>query len=174
MSELIVREAADADGPALAELASAALGDLPGAAAEIADLPSLDRPASSFAARDGRLWVVMRGAEAVGALGVYRRERAEEFELALVGLDKESRGLGLATALLAGAEAFVRASGARRLGVWIDARLTEAIGFLERHEFKREPGVKGRHDGSDAVERRYTRALEPDRDAPAVAAEPIA
>ena len=157
MTDLIVREAKDEDGPALAALLRTVVGDQAEGAWEASDQPALDRPASNFEARGGRLWAVMRQDEAVGALGVYRRARPDEFDLALVGLDREARGMGLATALLAGAEAFVAASGGEALGIWVDTRLGDAIAFLERHGFVREPGLKGRQDGSDGVEARFKR-----------------
>ncbi len=159
MSDLIVREARDDDAGALATLVRSVAQGQPDGAVEAAGRPSLDRPASAFAERDGRLWLVTSGQEAVGALGVYRGARPEEFDLALIGLDREQRGLGLATALLAGADAFAAASGGSALGVWVDTRLTEAIDFLERQGFVKDPGVKGRHDGSDAVEVRFSRPI---------------
>lgn len=159
MTDLIVREARDEDAGALATLVRAVSQDQPDGAVEAATRPSLALPASSFAERDGRLWLVTSGDDAVGALGVYRGARPDEFELALIGLDREQRGFGLATALLAGAEAFASASGGAALGVWVDTRLSDAIDFLERQGFVREPGLKGRDDGSDAVEIRFSRPI---------------
>ncbi|MDR4307068.1 GNAT family N-acetyltransferase [Chelatococcus sambhunathii] len=159
MTDLIVREARDEDAGALAALVRAVSQDQPDGAVEAAERPSLDQPAASFAERDGRLWLLMSQDEAVGALGVYRGARPKEFDLALIGLDREQRGLGLAAALLAGAEAFAAASGGAALGVWVDTRLSDAIDFLQRQGFVREPGLKGRHEGSDAVEIRFSRPI---------------
>lgn len=161
MPEFVIREAADDDGPALlAVLTEAFAGEVSAddaARFDPADHPPLERAAGEYAGRGGRLWVVTRDGEIAGSLGLLPSSREKEFELSLIGLEKASRGQGLAAAMLAGADAFAQASGGDQLTAWIDGRLFDGVRFLERHGFVRDPGVKGRHDGSDALEAHFTR-----------------
>ena len=86
--------------------------------------------------------------------------RAGEFELSLVCLEQASRGQGLAAALLVGADAFAAASGATRLNVWVDERLVDGVAFLERQGFLRDPGVRRRDDGSEALDAHFSREVQ--------------
>ncbi|HEY0293358.1 MAG TPA: GNAT family N-acetyltransferase [Hansschlegelia sp.] len=158
MAEFLIREASDDDGPTLARLMSEARAD-EGEALDPPDGEAFERPASFFEERGGRLWVVMRDDMAAGSLGLIAHGRPKEFELSMICLDMEARGQGLAAALLAGANAFALASGGERLSVWVDVRFEDLHRFCERHGFIREPGTRARHDGSDALECRFSRAV---------------
>ncbi|MFD1702490.1 GNAT family N-acetyltransferase [Methylopila henanensis] len=157
MSEFLIREANDGDGPELAGLARRVFEEHGGAAFDPARHPELDQPASAYAGRGGRLWVVARGDTLVGGLAVARRFRAGEFEIALLYLDRDVRGQGLAAALLAGATAFATASGGERLTSWLDARFESGARFYERQGFLRLPGVRARHDAEDTLQHAYAR-----------------
>lgn len=159
MPDYVIREANDEDGAGLAKALADAWAQSDGARFDAADHPYLGQPAGSFADAGGRLWVVVRDGEVSGALGVLPGAEAEEFEIPLFGLETQSRGQGLATAMLAGADAFAAASGARRIGLWIDLALSDGVRFVERAGFVREPGVRARHDGTDAIEARFTREV---------------
>jgi putative acetyltransferase len=159
MPEFVIREASDEDGPALRALLAAAWADYEGCV--FSPEPALlDRPASHFAERDGRLWIVTRDGVAAGSLGLARHARPDEFELSLICLDKAARGQGLATALMAGANAFAAAWEGTRLNATIDARLVDGVGFLERQGFVREPGVRQRADGSGALDAHFSRPVQ--------------
>jgi putative acetyltransferase len=172
MSEFVIREAGDEDGPALAALLGAVWADYEGCVFEAGDHPSIERPATHFAERGGRLWIVTRDGEVAGSLGLVHHVRPREFELALICLDKASRGQGLATALLAGANAFAAASDGTRVTSWIDGRLVDGVRFLERQGFVREPGVRQRQDGSGALDAQFSKPVRADAPvAPSAAAE---
>ena len=149
------------DSEALLTLLAKCWSSYQGCAFEAADHPSIERPASHFAAREGQLWMVARDDAVAGALGIARHARPKTFELSLICLDEAFRGRGLAAALLAGAVAFAVASGGETLSVWIDVRLVDGVRFLERHGFLREPGVRQAPDGGTALDAHFTRAVEP-------------
>lgn len=157
--EYLIREASDDDGHALRDLLRHEWAAYEGCLSE-ADEALLEKPASSFADRGGRLWLVTRDGEMAGSLGVAKAARPGEFELSLLCLEQGARGQGLAAALLAGADAYARASGGSRLNVWIDERLVDGVAFLERQGFVRDPGVRRRDDGSEALDAHFSRVLD--------------
>ncbi|MFD1330964.1 GNAT family N-acetyltransferase [Methylopila musalis] len=158
MTEVLIREAVDADGPELIRLAEATLAEHAENDGVESFGPAFAAPASGFAGRGGRLWVMADASGAlVGALGVAAHVRPQEFEIEALFLAPSVRGQGFALALLAGADAFAAASSAVRLTAWIDTRFTGAIRFLLRHGFVRLPGTRARHDGSNALTRHYAR-----------------
>lgn len=161
MAEFVIREATDEDGEALLALLAKSWSAYDGCGFEAADHPLLGRPASHFAERDGQLWLVMHGDEIAGSLGLARHARPKAFELSLICLEETLRGQGLAAALLAGADAFAATSGGESLTVWIDTRLVDGVRFLERQGFVREPGIRRRHDGSEALDAHFSRAVAP-------------
>lgn len=160
MSQVLVREATDQDGEALLGLLGSSWSRYDGMAFEAADHPLVERPASHFAERGGRLWLVVRDDVVVGSLGVARHPRPDEFELSLICLDDAAQGQGFAAALLAGANAFAAASGGSRISARVDTRLTDGALFLERHGFVRDPGVRQTSDGSGALEEQFSRAVD--------------
>ena len=158
MTEVLIREAVDEDGPELIRLADATLAEHAEKDAAESFGAAFAAPASGFAGRGGRLWVMTdAGGALVGALGVSPHVRPQEFEIAALFLAPSVRGQGFALALLAGADAFAAASGAARLTAWIDTRFEGAIRFLLRHGFVRLPGTRARHDGTPALMRHYAR-----------------
>lgn len=159
MGEYLIREATDEDGGDLVALLAREWSAYDGCAFE-AEADVLVRPASHFSERGGRLWLLMRSGTTAGALAVARAARADEFELSLICLDRGVRGQGLATALLAGANAFAEASGGQKLSVWVDERLIDGIRFLEKQSFLRDPGVRRRDGGGDALDAHFSRMIE--------------
>lgn len=159
--EFLIREANDDDGGALAELLSREWLAYDGAVFTAPeDLAA--RPASRFSERGGRLWLVGRGDEIVGSLGLERAARPGEYEMSLLCLASPIRGQGLAAALVVGADAFAAASGGVKLNVWVDERLTDGVAFLERQGFLRDPGVRRRDDGSEALDAHFSREIAPE------------
>lgn len=158
--EYLIREAADADGRALQELLKREWSAYPGCVFPAGEALT-DEPATRFAARGGRLWLVTRDGEMAGSLGIARAARSGEFELSLLCLEQSARGQGLAAALLAGADAFARASDGSRINAWVDERLADGVAFLERQGFVRDPGVRRRNDASEALDAHFSRVIEP-------------
>jgi putative acetyltransferase len=157
--EYLIREASDDDGDALRGLLRREWAAYEGCLFE-ADEALLTRPASLFAERGGRLWLVTREGGMAGSLAIAGAARPGEFELSLLCLEQRARGQGIAAALLAGADAYARASGGFRLNVWIDERLVDGVAFLERQGFVRDPGVRRRGDGSEALDAHFSRVLD--------------
>jgi putative acetyltransferase len=158
MPDFVIREATDEDGAALERLvADVSAGGREGA---LADADAFARPATHYAERGGRLWVVERDGALAGSLGLTAHVRPKEFELSLLCLDEETRGQGFAAALLAGANAFAAASGGDRLSVWVDAASEETERFCERHGFKRAPGLRAGPEGSGRTLHQFTRDVE--------------
>jgi putative acetyltransferase len=157
MADFLIREATDEDGQGIGQLIQTVFADYEGLRFEPSEHPELERPASYYADRGGRLWLVVRDGAVAGSLGLAPYWRPSEFELSTVYLDQESRGQGLASALLAGANAFASASGAERLSLWVDSRFEEGHRFYERNGFVRLPGVRALHDASDTLEYQFAR-----------------
>lgn len=159
--EYLIREAADDDGGALKGLLKREWAAYEGCTFD-ADEAAFAAPAAHFSERGGRLWLVTRDGEMAGSLAIARAARPDEFALSLLCLEQGARGRGLAAALLAGADAFAAACGAGRLNVCIDGRLVDGVAFLERQGFVRDPGVRRRDDGSEALDAHFSRVVEPD------------
>jgi putative acetyltransferase len=161
MTEFLIREASDEDGPALARLIAGVFAEYPGCLYEPAEFPELDSPATWFAQRGGRLWVMVNDGAVAGSMGVVAGHRAGEFELLKVYLASAMRGQGFAAAMLAGALAFAQASGGQKLSLWSDTRFVEGHAFYRRQGFVRLPGVRALHDVSDTLEHRFARDVAP-------------
>ncbi|GBD49526.1 GNAT family N-acetyltransferase [Methylopila sp. Yamaguchi] len=157
MTDVLIREATDADGPALGDLIASVFAELEGKAFDAEAIPGLDRPASYYAERGGRMWVMASGEAILGALALEAHHRPNEFEIDKLYFAKETRGQGFAAALLAGAEAFAAASGGGRLSLWMDSRFEEGRAFCERHGFLRLPGVRALHDANGTLQHHYAR-----------------
>lgn len=159
--ELLIREAKDDDGPGLSELLTREWSAYEGCAFAGPD-ELASRPAAHFAERGGRLWLVGRDEEIVGSLAIEPAARAGEFQLSLLCLAPPVRKRGLAAALVVGADAFAAASGGTRLNIWVDERLADGLAFLERQGFLRDPGVRRRDDGSEALDAHFSREIAPE------------
>lgn len=160
MTDVLIREATDDDGPGLAELIAGVFAEYEGCLYEASEFPEHARPASWFAERGGRLWIVTEDDVLVGSFGIVPGPRTGEFRISKVYLAASQRGRGLAAALLAGAEAFALASGGRRLSLWTDTRFVEGHRFYERNGFLRLPGVRALHDVSNTLEMHYAKDLD--------------
>ena len=87
------------------------------------------RPGSDF-------WVAELDGEIVGCVGVYLHYDGE-VELRRLVVDPTVQRQGLASRLMAQAEAFCRAAGYPRLMLWTSSHTTAAIGFYEGRGYAR-------------------------------------
>lgn len=155
----VIRDAADADGPRLADLIRTVFGEYEDCPFVPGEFPELAAPASHFAALGGRLWVVEANG-IVGSLAVAPSWKAGEAELFKVYLAREWRGRGLAGRLLDLALAWAREHGVRRVGLWSDTRFADGHRFYRRQAFLQHPGARALHDAGRTFEYRFTKVLD--------------
>ena len=60
--------------------------------------------------------------------------------------------MGVAKRLLDRALAFAASRGMTAITLWTDSRFLDGHRFYERHGFRRMPGVRALHDGSNSLE----------------------
>lgn len=89
----------------------------------------LRRPGSDF-------WVAEQDGDIVGCVGVYRHDDGD-VELRRLVVDPAIQRQGLASRLMAQAEAFCRAAGYPRLMLWTSSHTTAAIAFYEGRGYAR-------------------------------------
>lgn len=158
-----LRPVADTDARALTELVVAAYAEYPGC---VLDLPGVDvdltAPATVAAERGGRWWVLTRGERILASIGTGPVRDDGHLELKRLYLDRERRGRGVATAMIARVEAHAAGLGAVAVDLWSDTR------FAAAHQRYQQLGYVGtgeqRHldDPSDTTEYRFIKRLELD------------
>jgi putative acetyltransferase len=148
----LIRDALDADGPALAGLIAAIFADYPGVAFLADEFPELQAPASHFAAKGGCLILGEEEGEIIACFGVLPTHRREVATFSKVYVAKEARGRGMAARLLRRALGHARALGASRISLWSDLKFLDGHRFYLRHGFVRGPGVRALHDASETLE----------------------
>ena len=84
-------------------------------------------------------------------------------ELHKLYVDPGHRRLGLASQLMAVAEAEAAARGTVSIELWTDTRFTEGQAFYERHGYHRRPGARTLDDLSRTTEYGYVKRLDADR-----------
>jgi ribosomal protein S18 acetylase RimI-like enzyme len=106
-------------------------------------------------------WVLVAGPRGRidGAAVVFYRRNSRRARLYSLAVADAARGQGLATALLAAAEAEARRRGCNALYLEVRTENRAAIALYERQGYRRAARLPGFYeDGADAW--RYTRALE--------------
>ena len=156
---ILLREAQDADGEAIARLIAAVFAEYPDCPFIPAEFPELAAAATHYAAQGGQLWVAEQDGVIIGSLAVLKTFEPGLFALAKVYVAKPWRGTGLAARLLAQGEAFVRAHGGQALTLWSDTRFTAGHAFYRKHGFQQEAGVRQLHDVAQSVEFRFKRPI---------------
>jgi putative acetyltransferase len=158
---LVLRFARDSDAGAIIALISAVWSEYPGKTlvAE-ADMPELLSPASSYAARDGRFWVVEARGRLVGTVALQPSEEPGVVELQklYVARDMRKNGLGGFLCNLVEREAHRRA--ARAIELWSDVKLRDAHRCYERLGYVRGEVLKSYDDTSGTVRYYYRKALD--------------
>ena len=154
-----IRDARDADGPAIAALIANVFAEYEDCPFVPAEFPELGAPASHYAARNGALFVVEEEGRIIGSFALFETWETGVFALAKVYLAAERRGQGLAADLLARAEAFAAGRGGRLLTLWSDTRFASGHAFYRKHGFRQEAGVRQLHDVACTVEFRFSRPI---------------
>ena len=154
---LTIRDARDDDSEQLIALVAAAYAEYPGCVLDVdGEAPHLRRPASAFADRGGRLWVVEAAGLVVACAGFADRGEALELLSLYVATSARRRGLGGRLAGLV--EAAARERGRHRVELWTDTRFLDAHRLYERLGYVRG-GTRELHDLSRSVEHHYRKSL---------------
>lgn len=162
MSDLVIREAVDADGPAVAALISSVFDEYPGCPFVPAEFPELEAPASHYRRLGGCLFVLVDGADTLlGSTAIAPVPGDGRFELFKVYLADGLRGGGHAGRLFDTAVAFAAREGATGLRLWTDTRFARGHRFYEKLGFTRQSVVRYLADATEAWEYAYVRALAP-------------
>lgn len=154
-----MREAIDADGPAIAALIASVFSEYEDCPFVPDEFPELRAPATHYAGRNGTLFIVETDGQIIGSFGLYETWETGIFALAKVYLAAAWRGRGIAADLLARAEAYAVARGGRMLTLWSDTRFVTGHAFYRKHGFQQEAGVRQLHDMALTVEFRFSRPL---------------
>lgn len=150
-SQLQIREASDQDSNAVTGLIAGIFAEYPGCVLDVErEEPDLLAIATSFSKKPGKFWVVSRGDEVAGCLGLVFHEGFAELKKLYVR--KSERRRGIARRLLQEALASLDPAAYGRLLAWSDSRFVEAHAFYAQQGFKRKPGSRELHDLSRSVE----------------------
>ncbi|MFC5504655.1 GNAT family N-acetyltransferase [Bosea massiliensis] len=142
-SSLAIRPARDSDSEPLAALIAASFAEYPNCLFEWSEFPELRRPASHFAGKGGRLWVVDAPDGGIAAsLGATPVPEQNAVEITKVYAAPAFRGSGLAQALFAEALAFAQDGGFDAMMLWSDTRFARGHRFYEKLGFRRWPGER--------------------------------
>jgi putative acetyltransferase len=158
--DIMLREATDRDGDAVAAVIARCFADYPGIVFDrAAEFPELDAIASHFAAGGGRIWVAELGGRVVGSFAIAVSDEPGVMELHKVYLLPELRGRGLARRMLGRALDFAAACGAVEIKLWTDTRFDAGHRFYEANGFVRQPGIRTLNDLSNSREYAYRRPV---------------
>ena len=156
----LIRDARDGDSEPLAALIAGCFAEYPGCLFEWDEMPELRAPASHFARKDGRLWVIDGPDGAIdGSLAVTPVVAQNAVELTKGYLAPRLRGGGAAQALFAKALAFAEAGGFAEMMLWSDTRFARGHRFYEKLGFRRWPGERYLADASFTWEHHFRRPV---------------
>ncbi len=156
-----LRPIRDTDSDALAALMTASFDEYPNCYFVWDEFPELRAPATSYAAKGGRLWVAdAPGGGIAGSLGIAPVPGQNVGEITKVYADPAFRGSGLAQALFAQALDFARTQGFAELMLWSDSRFARGHRFYEKLGFVRWPGDRYLADVSETWEYHYRKSLD--------------
>jgi len=155
-----LRPVRDSDSPALAALLTASFAEYPNCFFAWDEFPELRAPATSYAAKGGRLWVAdAPGGGLAASLGVAPVAEQNAVEITKVYADPAFRGTGLAQALFAQALSFAEGGGYAEMMLWSDSRFARGHRFYEKLGFQRWPGERYLADISETWEYHYRKPL---------------
>ncbi|MDP3408874.1 GNAT family N-acetyltransferase [Bosea sp. (in: a-proteobacteria)] len=155
-----IRPARDDDSEPLARLIAACFAEYPNCAFVWDEFPELRAPASHFAAKGGRLWIVDGPDGGIaGSLAATPLPEQNAVEITKVYAAPAFRGSGLAQALFAEALAFAQAGGHSEMMLWSDTRFARGHRFYEKLGFRRWPGERYLADVSATWEYHFRLSL---------------
>jgi putative acetyltransferase len=160
---LRLRFARDDDAAAIIALISAVWSEYPGKTlVAAADMPELLRPASVYAACDGRFWVIEAHDRLVGSVALQPSEEPGVVELQKLYVARDMRRGGLGGFLCHLVEREARRRGAQKIELWSDVKLLDAHRRYERLGYVRGDALKTYNDTSGTVRYYYRKALHPE------------
>jgi putative acetyltransferase len=154
---VVLRYVRDEDSSAIISLISSVWSEYPGkilAAAQ--DMPELLAPASSYAAANGRFWVVEARGEIIGTVALKPNASDDgivELQKMYVAHRLRRNGLGSFLCSLVEREAHER--GCRAIELWSDIKLLDAHRHYKRYGFVRGPELRRLSDASRTVQYYY-------------------
>jgi putative acetyltransferase len=158
---LVLRFARDEDAAAIIALISAVWSEYPGKTlVAAADMPELLRPASAYAACDGRFWVVEANGAIIGTVAMAPSKEPGVVELQKLYVAREMRKNGLGGFLCQLVEQEARQRGADAVELWSDIKLLDAHRRYERRGYIRGETLKTYNDTSGTVRYYYRKALD--------------
>jgi GNAT superfamily N-acetyltransferase len=153
-----LRPVRDPDSAALIALIEGCWSEYPGCVMDVdGEEPWLRAPASAYARKRGRLWVVEDGAGLQACAGYVPGASAAELKNMYVAAPARRRGLG--TYLVGLVLAAARADGATRVDLWSDTRFRDAHRLYGRCGFTATGRTRDLHDLSGTTEYEFTQAL---------------
>ena len=157
-----MRFARDDDAPAIIALITAVWSEYPGKTLVAADdMPELLRPASAYAACDGRFWVIETQGRVVGTVALQPSAETGVVELQKLYVARELRRRGLGGFLCHLIEREARRRGAHAVELWSDIKLLDAHHRYEQLGYVRGDALKTYDDTSGTVRYYYRKALDP-------------
>jgi putative acetyltransferase len=160
---LVLRFARDDDAAAIIALISAVWSEYPGKTlVAAADMPELLRPASAYAACDGRFWVVEANGAIIGTIALAPSKEPGVVELQKLYVAREMRHNGLGGFLCQLVEQEARQRGAQGVELWSDVKLLDAHRRYERLGYIRGETLKTYNDTSGTVRYYYRKPLDPE------------
>jgi len=157
---VVLRFARDDDSAAIIALISAVWSEYPGKTlVAAADMPELLRPASAYAAADGRFWVVEAHGRIIGTIALQPSAESGVVELQKLYVARGMRRNGLGGFLCGLVEREARRRGARAIELWSDVKLLDAHRRYEHLGYQRGETLKSYDDTSSTVRYYYRKAL---------------
>jgi putative acetyltransferase len=155
----VLRDAGDADAAAIVALVGDVWSEYPGKVLDPArDMPELLAPASTYAAWDGRFWVV-EGDEGrlLGTIAVKPTSTPGVVELQKLYVAKGARRTGLGAMLCGLVEREARRRGAHTVELWSDVKLLDAHRLYQRLGYARGAELKRYDDTSSTIRCYYSK-----------------
>jgi putative acetyltransferase len=157
---LVLRHARDDDAPRIVALIAAVWSEYPGKTLVAAnDMPELLAPASTYAAQDGRFWVVEAGDEIIGTIALTPTAEPGVVELQKLYVARNMRRNGLGSFLCRLVEHEARERDARAIELWSDIKLLDAHRRYERLGYRRGEALKTYSDTSATVRSYFRKEL---------------